>query len=89
MLKAVSPKLKAPVVLFTYYNPIMRRGMSNFCRMIKEAGASGARACESALGWVTAGGADAGRRCAAVFPAMAQGMHLLVSAEGRACTPPC
>lgn len=42
VVREVSPQIKAPLVLFTYYNPIMRRGMDNFCRQIKEAGASGA-----------------------------------------------
>lgn len=41
MLASVAPSLKAPVVLFTYYNPIMRRGMDSFCKQIKAAGASG------------------------------------------------
>ncbi len=41
MLAGVAPSLKAPVVLFTYYNPIMRRGMDTFCQQIKAAGASG------------------------------------------------
>jgi hypothetical protein len=44
VVRQVSPQIKAPLVLFTYYNPIMRRGMSTFCRQIKEAGASGAQA---------------------------------------------
>eukprot|EP00271_Cylindrocystis_brebissonii_P012015 TRINITY_DN30052_c0_g1_i1.p1 TRINITY_DN30052_c0_g1~~TRINITY_DN30052_c0_g1_i1.p1 ORF type:complete len:357 (+),score=60.94 TRINITY_DN30052_c0_g1_i1:241-1311(+) len=41
LLARVSPKISAPVVLFTYYNPIMSRGPENFFRQIKEAGASG------------------------------------------------
>lgn len=43
MVSRVAPSLRAPLVLFTYYNPIIRRGMDTFCRQIKEAGASGAR----------------------------------------------
>lgn len=41
LVREVSPSLKAPLVLFTYYNPIMRKGMDTFCRELKEAGASG------------------------------------------------
>jgi tryptophan synthase alpha subunit len=41
MVRGVAPGLKAPLVLFTYYNPIMRRGMDKFCSQIAEAGASG------------------------------------------------
>lgn len=41
MLSSVSPTIKAPIVMFTYYNPIMRRGMDKFMQQIKAAGASG------------------------------------------------
>lgn len=41
MLKEVSPRLTAPVVVFTYYNPIMRKGLDTFCQQIKDAGAAG------------------------------------------------
>ncbi|GBF90913.1 tryptophan synthase alpha chain [Raphidocelis subcapitata] len=41
MVRRVSPTLKAPLVLFTYFNPILRKGVDNFCRQIKAAGASG------------------------------------------------
>lgn len=41
MLAAVSPEISAPVVMFTYYNPIMARGPDEFCRQAREAGASG------------------------------------------------
>eukprot|EP00249_Psilotum_nudum_P009606 c22038_g1_i2 orf=612-1634(-) len=41
MLSGVSPNLKAPVVLFTYYNPILRRGVENFLQAIKAAGVAG------------------------------------------------
>jgi len=41
MLKEASPNLKAPVVLFTYYNPILKKGINEFCRLAKDAGASG------------------------------------------------
>jgi len=46
MVAKVSPTLSAPLVLFTYYNPIIRRGMDKFCQQIKAAGAAGE------LGWV-------------------------------------
>lgn len=41
LVREVSPKIKAPLVLFTYFNPIFSRGLDNYMRMIKEAGASG------------------------------------------------
>ncbi|GAX74789.1 hypothetical protein CEUSTIGMA_g2236.t1 [Chlamydomonas eustigma] len=41
MISTVSPTIEAPLVMFTYYNPIMRRGMELFMKQIKEAGASG------------------------------------------------
>ncbi|KAL6758033.1 tryptophan synthetase alpha subunit [Haematococcus lacustris] len=41
MLSQTAPSMKAPVVLFTYYNPIMRRGLDRFCQQIKAAGAAG------------------------------------------------
>lgn len=47
MLKGVSPRLRAPVVMFTYYNPIMARGPENFCAQARDSGASGERAQRS------------------------------------------
>lgn len=41
MVAKVSPSLSAPLVLFTYFNPIIRRGMDKFCQQIKDAGAAG------------------------------------------------
>lgn len=41
MLKTVSPKLKSPIILFTYYNPILNRGIDTFFQEIAAAGASG------------------------------------------------
>jgi tryptophan synthase alpha subunit len=41
MVAKVAPELKAPLVMFTYYNPIIRRGMDKFCVQIKAAGAAG------------------------------------------------
>ena len=40
MLRSVKDTITAPVVLFCYYNPILRRGMDQFCKDAKEAGAS-------------------------------------------------
>ncbi|KAG0594820.1 hypothetical protein M758_UG112800 [Ceratodon purpureus] len=37
----MSPSLRAPVVLFTYYNPILKRGMEPFLKATEEAGGSG------------------------------------------------
>lgn len=56
MVRATSPQLKAPLVLFTYFNPILRKGLDKFCTQIKAAGASGAlpgrlaAACSAAPG---------------------------------------
>ncbi|PSC72435.1 tryptophan synthase alpha chain [Micractinium conductrix] len=41
VVKKASATIKAPIVMFTYYNPIMARGLDKFCRQAKEAGASG------------------------------------------------
>ena len=41
MLKTVSPSLKSPIVLFTYYNPILNRGVEQFFQDIAAAGAKG------------------------------------------------
>lgn len=41
MLKQVSPTLKSPIILFTYYNPILNRGIEPFFQQIAEAGAKG------------------------------------------------
>ena len=40
-MRRVRPKIRASIVMFTYFNPIMRRGAEQFCRDIKAAGASG------------------------------------------------
>ena len=37
----VSPELSAPIVLFTYYNPILNRGIKKFLKDIYQAGARG------------------------------------------------
>jgi tryptophan synthase alpha chain len=41
MVKNISPSLQAPIVLFTYYNPIMHRGIDKFLQQIKDAGVAG------------------------------------------------
>ena len=41
MLAGVAPSLRAPVLIFTYYNPIMARGLDRFCQQVKDAGVSG------------------------------------------------
>lgn len=41
MLSEVVPRLTAPLVLFTYYNPILKRGIGNFLRAIKAVGVTG------------------------------------------------
>ena len=43
VVERVSPHIRAQLVMFTYYNPIMRRGAERFCQQAKAAGASGAR----------------------------------------------
>lgn len=41
LVKKVTPEIKAPLVLFTYYNPILYRGIDEFLQQISEAGVSG------------------------------------------------
>ncbi|WP_071191280.1 tryptophan synthase subunit alpha [Trichormus sp. NMC-1] len=41
MLQATTPSLKAPIILFTYYNPILHRGIEKFLQQIKAAGVAG------------------------------------------------
>ena len=41
LTRKVSPTIKAPIVLFTYYNPIYQRGFENFVEEIASAGAKG------------------------------------------------
>ena len=38
MVATVSPNLNAPLILFTYYNPILNRGIQAFCQQIASAG---------------------------------------------------
>ncbi|MDZ7990974.1 MAG: tryptophan synthase subunit alpha [Nostoc sp. EfeVER01] len=41
MLHVVIPSLKAPIILFTYYNPILHRGIKSFLAQIAVAGVQG------------------------------------------------
>jgi tryptophan synthase alpha chain len=41
LVKTVSPNLHAPLILFTYYNPILNRGIDTFMQDIAAAGAAG------------------------------------------------
>ncbi|KAF6986702.1 hypothetical protein CFC21_004425 [Triticum aestivum] len=41
MVKEVVPELSCPLALFTYYNPILKRGVANFMSVVKEAGVHG------------------------------------------------
>ncbi|MTJ47164.1 tryptophan synthase subunit alpha [Dolichospermum sp. UHCC 0259] len=41
MLKGISPSLRSPIILFTYYNPILHRGIDKFLGQIQDAGVAG------------------------------------------------
>ncbi|XP_023554754.1 tryptophan synthase alpha chain-like isoform X3 [Cucurbita pepo subsp. pepo] len=41
MLKEVIPELSCPIALFSYYNPILKRGVENFMMTIRDAGVQG------------------------------------------------
>lgn len=41
MVQSVSPTLRSPIILFTYYNPILNRGIESFLKQIKAAGVAG------------------------------------------------
>ncbi|CAN6684435.1 unnamed protein product [Malus baccata var. baccata] len=41
MLKEVIPQLSCPIALFTYYNPILKRGIPEFMSTIKDVGVHG------------------------------------------------
>jgi tryptophan synthase alpha chain len=41
MLQATTPSLRSPIVLFTYYNPILHRGIDKFLQQVKAAGVAG------------------------------------------------
>ena len=41
MVAGVAPEVAAPIVMFTYFNPIMAMGLDTFCERIKAAGVAG------------------------------------------------
>ncbi|MCF2146789.1 tryptophan synthase subunit alpha [Desmonostoc muscorum LEGE 12446] len=41
MLQATTPKIRSPIVLFTYYNPILHRGIEKFLSSVAAAGVAG------------------------------------------------
>ncbi|MDZ8187139.1 MAG: tryptophan synthase subunit alpha [Nostoc sp. ChiSLP02] len=41
MVQATTPKLRSPIVLFTYYNPILHRGIEKFLQQVAAAGVAG------------------------------------------------
>jgi tryptophan synthase alpha chain len=41
LVQAVSPKLNSPLILFSYYNPILNQGIEKFLQRIYDAGARG------------------------------------------------
>lgn len=41
MVQTVKPRLRSPIILFTYYNPILYRGVENFLRKIYDVGVRG------------------------------------------------
>jgi len=41
LVAKVSPRLQAPIILFQYSNPSLRKGPEEYCRQAKEAGAAG------------------------------------------------
>jgi tryptophan synthase alpha chain len=41
MLRSVTPELRSPIVLFSYYNPMLHLGIDLFLRQIRDAGVRG------------------------------------------------
>ncbi|HEY9763826.1 MAG TPA: tryptophan synthase subunit alpha [Trichocoleus sp.] len=97
LVKEVSPKLQAPIILFTYYNPILNRGIEQFLKDIAEAGAAGLvvpdlplEEIESLLSHATAAGIEVILLVAPTSPEeriraiadQAQGFIYLVSVTG-------
>ena len=41
MVQSLSPTLRSPIILFTYYNPILNRGIKAFLRQLTDAGVAG------------------------------------------------
>lgn len=97
LVKEVSPKIQAPIILFTYYNPILNRGIEQFLQDIAEAGAAGLvvpdlplEEIESLLSHATAAGIEVILLVAPTSPEeriraiadQAQGFIYLVSVTG-------
>ncbi|XP_052729182.1 tryptophan synthase alpha chain isoform X3 [Vigna angularis] len=49
MLKEVVPELSCPIALFTYYNPILKRGTDKFMSIVRETGVHGTSQHKSTL----------------------------------------
>ena len=41
ILENISPNIRTPIIVFTYYNPVLKRGIHRFIREISNAGAKG------------------------------------------------
>jgi len=41
VVQQVSPRLRSPIILFTYYNPILNRGIDSFLQQVATAGVKG------------------------------------------------
>jgi tryptophan synthase alpha chain len=41
MVREITPELNAPIILFTYYNPILSLGVEEFLKQIADAGVKG------------------------------------------------
>jgi tryptophan synthase alpha chain len=41
MLQGITPKLRSPIISFTYYNPILHRGIEKFLQQVAAAGVAG------------------------------------------------
>lgn len=97
LVKTVSPELQAPLILFTYYNPILNRGIDTFMADIAAAGVAGLvvpdlplEEIEGLLAAAAAAGIDVTLLVAPTSPleriqaiaAQAQGFVYLVSVTG-------
>jgi hypothetical protein len=61
VVREATASISAPIVLFTYYNPIMARGLDKFCQQAKDAGAAGEAGRLPGVGWQDWAGREAGR----------------------------
>ena len=41
LLESIKEKLHIPVILFTYFNPLLKYGLENFCELASKAGVAG------------------------------------------------